>query len=1825
MADKDITTAPVDLGVQDAAQTDDNQAAQSSPAMQQPPQNDLADLTPVDGTEKPLRGAHPVAANDLVPVQGTEKQLSLPKQQKVQASGVLTGPMGATSIGPREHSFHNWLQDVQADVKNGSDTTWVGAMLKKMGAKGLTYGEPDSVAEMMGGPLLGVPKALEGATEVGGEVKEGVTNSDMDYGRTVRGVNKIIGGTFQSLGPLVVTQPEALAVIVPAMVAQSQAMKAAKYMGADDDTAELVGNVAGVVAAGKVHQTLHPVIERFGVAVNNRTAAEQEYTTRSRELETARGQAAEMQQRAIEAAGNETNGAGTPADTDAARSAASEAAKNVANAQKAFDQASQRRADTTIQVEKLARKIKKSADKTTAAEYEAKATEQKKAKDFFQKAVPSRSANRYTDEDYDVARSHMEAAKANGAKIVDLPSAYEAVEDARQGIESKLDPYIEKYKDEPLTSKPEDSPKVKVAQKLAEMAKVDGNFDNAMDSLSEFNITDPTVGEAKDMLTKLNNYQRAAMKGANNWDIYNMIETKPDFAARYFMADELRNAIHDNLEGHGVEGSRAARSETKSLVNVRDAIGAQIRANRGGTSVRGSGTQNALRRLTATLTGKTIKSAGIAAGAEVGGIPGAIAGGAVGEMVGQPVEDFIAPRDLTRDEHIEKSMKYKGTNRKPVEIKGVGTPANIPNEPIPPAPKDMGPAAVELTPRENTELHAELAAHYGESNLEDFTYAELEQQLRDDVAAKSRNGVALDPAEKTLLTKVLKADSADRAVTQAAAKPTGEAKIAPDLQQDLIAQAEERAATGEPTKLNPHLVSLGRGDESALVSHSPAMKAHAPASPIAGLPEGITSDMAHRHEWSHMALNAIDNEAPTGVEIRSQFHPESKGAASSIFDLSKLADENGNVDPEALQAEETRLLTQKLAGPASHEVFDGMTKDEAMSHSGTRSDVRQARAIVRDIHPEFSAAQVEEVVDAAYERARDFLTKPHIADRIKANAAVREEGLNQDYHASRGRISQFQEDIRKAHEEQTNEPQPSGGGAGEGGEKAEKPAAEEGKKNAGGSEGGGKAESPKPSEKPATARGNVESSEVDKAARGLTERTTGSPETDEAIKTGGGIPAGVLGDLKGNHVKMFHDPTTGTTLGFSEKEPVTAEAVKAKLAESRRQYAAAELPKEDFSGVHYSNVPAENGVLSGENRGVAKAGSEQARVALGAEPGVYAYREGARPESQIASRANKYSLNGQKAIADISGAQKDLFQNAYNDAKEAALKAGDNDTVAGHKGLNAAETAVKNAGFDGYEHKEDYPDNVFLFGDQKISEPNNWVAKAAATKGDGFSFHPGTGEAPTDGYMVETHLDRGQQYDHPPTAEDIRAFTEKNKDLLSKNPDLFVGGYKNSLGISERLTDQAAAEDLGKKTNQISIYDVKNGKEIPTGGTGEVLKPEDLAVSQIAKAKNPKGSSVPLMENPLPVKGTMAGGDVGTLDLTKALNKFSREQNPALEPGSEPKEMVSRAKKIAEDEAKYQLAQSKTGTEWYTTEMKDHDKVLQDLRPELAQGEMTDALPDHPVNLTLFKAAEAILSSGQKPYANVKSALRAWDAYKETGEFPRSNPAPGKEGMSWGPRNVNSYGNAFDNLNRLIAEKGEKGAADWFLNEHPVSELKEYKPETGGKKTDMEAGAKILGEKRGPFMQNLHGIESKFTADMWVSRTWNRWMGTLDLDPRIEDKGKITSESDVPRNNTERGLMKESFEKTADKLGLTTSSLQAVLWYYEQALYRAHGLPVESWSFSDAAKRVAGEHKAVPEAEQTGFNFGANEQKGQGVLEGLKSPVKAGRVHALDLINALKK
>jgi hypothetical protein len=43
----------------------------------------------------------------------------------------------------------------------------------------------------------------------------------------------------------------------------------------------------------------------------------------------------------------------------------------------------------------------------------------------------------------------------------------------------------------------------------------------------------------------------------------------------------------------------------------------------------------------------------------------------------------------------------------------------------------------------------------------------------------------------------------------------------------------------------------------------------------------------------------------------------------------------------------------------------------------------------------------------------------------------------------------------------------------------------------------------------------------------------------------------------------------------------------------------------------------------------------------------------------------------------------------------------------------------------------------------------------------------------------------------------------------------------------------------------------------------------------------------------------------------------------------------------------------------------------------------------------------------------------------------------------------------------------------------------------------------MFGPKIGTFALNQHGIQEKITKDMWFSRTWNRWMGTMLEDGQL--------------------------------------------------------------------------------------------------------------------------
>jgi hypothetical protein len=187
---------------------------------------------------KPVQGAAPALAPGETP--GAS-----------QITGIGPRPRGATSwvdkkLGlPNPTVVGNWLDDVKGDVLNGTHATWVGSLLSRMGAKGTRYGVSEGAAQasVVGAIPEGLTEAAHGVTQLGTH--------------PTRAVNEIVSGAGKVLGPLAVTQPEALPFILHASVGSKIASAVATQMRADDETAEVIGNIAGLATGGKIISKTH--------------------------------------------------------------------------------------------------------------------------------------------------------------------------------------------------------------------------------------------------------------------------------------------------------------------------------------------------------------------------------------------------------------------------------------------------------------------------------------------------------------------------------------------------------------------------------------------------------------------------------------------------------------------------------------------------------------------------------------------------------------------------------------------------------------------------------------------------------------------------------------------------------------------------------------------------------------------------------------------------------------------------------------------------------------------------------------------------------------------------------------------------------------------------------------------------------------------------------------------------------------------------------------------------------------------------------------------------------------------------------------------------------------------------------------------------------------------------------------------------------------------------------------------------------------------------------------------------------------------------------
>lgn len=415
---------------------------------------------------------------------------------------------------------------------------------------------------------------------------------------------------------------------------------------------------------------------------------------------------------------------------------------------------------------------------------------------------------------------------------------------------------------------------------------------------------------------------------------------------------------------------------------------------------------------------------------------------------------------------------------------------------------------------------------------------------------------------------------------------------------------------------------------------------------------------------------------------------------------------------------------------------------------------------------------------------------------------------------------------------------------------------------------------------------------------------------------------------------------------------------------------------------------------------------------------------------------------------------------------------------------------------------------------------------------------------------------------------------------------LAIEAAARAAGLTEDATNEELADALRAYTT-VDVMDAENA--------GSRIAARD------AQSRILNQSSVPTMETPLRVvpTGGKKGETVTIQNIARAfVDDVLAREGRRLDPIGNADDRA----KIIEDmmeELKYQLSTSAdSGDQWYVEDVAAAMKITEELIPELK---------DDPTKRTLFLAVAALLSPQNNPVNNWEDAVQAFSGYLRTGELVDRRPTRRKlskaeleKGVKPGPEGKQlvdakygvSSGTALPMLTFLIKQRGELGALEWLLQDHTPRELAEFRRATGifkdGDQTrrwqeylpnDVKPGGEptygmaAFGPKVSDFMLNATGMDPEaVTVDLWLMRTFGRHRGTLmDAAPKLLAEGGIY---DQP-TPADRAALDDMITDIARRIGKAPSTVQALLWYYEQKLWRAHGAKADSRNFKQGAEVAA--------------------------------------------------
>lgn len=256
--------------------------------------------------------------------------------------------------------------------------------------------------------------------------------------------------------------------------------------------------------------------------------------------------------------------------------------------------------------------------------------------------------------------------------------------------------------------------------------------------------------------------------------------------------------------------------------------------------------------------------------------------------------------------------------------------------------------------------------------------------------------------------------------------------------------------------------------------------------------------------------------------------------------------------------------------------------------------------------------------------------------------------------------------------------------------------------------------------------------------------------------------------------------------------------------------------------------------------------------------------------------------------------------------------------------------------------------------------------------------------------------------------------------------------------------------------------------------------------------------------------------------------------------------------------------------EWYKQFVAPHGKALADAGYKTNRVRIVKATGEH------------VGTKEDDDWAYSPNARELYRQHGRKGMVDINLPSTDQSGMiqakGWTSRGAQVAEN-IRRIKHLTSVKGEEGAADWLQTDHTDQEFANIFGRTPNRgyipKNEKLPGAFILGPKFGPFFMNLNGKGKHLTADLWFARTWNRYLGSLFSAPGKQVK--------APTSTTERRQMFHVAKKAADKLGLrSVSELQAVLWYYEQNLWRWFGSNTPSQTYRDGINEALKQHGHEP-------------------------------------------